>query len=98
MMMRRVGWLERQVRRADRFQQRHAAIAFPLAVVQKFGDDQAGGKAALMSYYGLFALFPLLLLLVTILGFVLSGNPALRGQLIDSTLGHFPVIGPQLRA
>jgi YihY family inner membrane protein len=96
--MRKVGWVERQVRRADRFQQRHAVIAFPWAVLQKFGNDQAGGKAALMAYYGLFAVFPLLLLLTTVLGFVLSGNPALREQLIDSALGNFPVIGDQLRS
>jgi uncharacterized BrkB/YihY/UPF0761 family membrane protein len=73
-------------------------LAFPWAVAQKFGNDQAGGKAALMAYYGLFALFPLLLLLATVLGFVLSGNPALREQLIDSTLGNFPVIGAELRS
>ena len=96
--MRQVGWAERQVRRADRFQQRHTVIAFPWAVVQKFGNDQAGSKAALMAYYGLFALFPLLLLLATILGFALSGNPALREQLIDSALGNFPVIGDQIRS
>ena len=96
--MRKVGWLERQVRRADRFQQRHAVIAFPWAVVQKFGNDQAGGKAALMAYYGLFALFPLLLLLATVVGFAVSGNPQLRDQLIDSALGYFPVIGDQLRS
>jgi uncharacterized BrkB/YihY/UPF0761 family membrane protein len=46
-----VTWFERQVRRLDRFHQRHAVIAFPWAVVQKFGNDQAGGKAALMAYY-----------------------------------------------
>jgi YihY family inner membrane protein len=91
-----VNWVERQIRRADRFQQRHAVLAFPWAVAQKFGNDQAGGKAALMAYYGLFALFPVLL--VTILGFVLSGNPALRAQVIDSTFGNFPVIGPELRS
>ena len=96
--VRRVSWPERQLRRADRFQQRHAVIAFPWAVLQKFGNDQAGGKAALMAYYGLFALFPLLLLLTTILGFALSGDPALREQLIDSALGNFPVIGDQLRS
>jgi len=96
--MRQVGFLERQVRRADRFQQRHRVIAFPWAVVQKFGNDEAGGKAALMAYYGLFALFPLLLLLATVLGFALSDNPALREQLIDSALGNFPVIGEQLRS
>jgi YihY family inner membrane protein len=96
--MRQVGFLERQVRRADRFQQRHRVIAFPWAVVQKFGNDEAGGKAALMAYYGLFALFPLLLLLATVLGFALSDNPARREQLIDSALGNFPVIGEQLRS
>jgi uncharacterized BrkB/YihY/UPF0761 family membrane protein len=86
--LRQIGWIERQVRRADRFQQRHVVLAFPWAVAQKFGNDQAGGKAALMAYYGLFALFPLLLLLLaTILGFALSGSPALREQLIDSALG-----------
>ena len=96
--MRRVGWLERQIRRADRFQQRHAVIAFPWAVVQKFGNDQAGGKATLMAYYGLFALFPLLLLLATILGFALSGDPGLRERLLDSALRNIPVIGDQIRS
>jgi YihY family inner membrane protein len=93
-----VGWIERQVRQADRFQQRHVVLAFPWAVAQKFGDDQAGGKAALMAYYGLFALFPLLLLLATVLGFALAGDPALREQLIDSALGNIPVIGADLRS
>ena len=96
--MRQIGRVERLVRQADSFQQRHAVIAFPWAVMQKFGNDQAGSKAALMAYYGLFALFPLLLLLATVLGFALSGNAALRNQLIDSALGNFPVIGDQLRS
>jgi len=93
-----LGWAERQVRRADRFQQRHTVLAFPWAVMQKFGNDQAGGKAALIAYYGLFALFPLLLLLATILGFALAGDPALREQLIDSAVGKIPVIGDQIRS
>ena len=93
-----VGWAERQVRRADRFQQRHTVLAFPWAVMQKFGNDQAGGKAALMAYYGLFALFPLLLLLATILGFVLAGNPALRDQIINTAVGKIPVIGEQIKS
>ena len=78
--MPRVSWAERQVRRADRFQQRHAVLAFPWAVAQKFGNDQAGGKAALMAYYGLFALFPLLLLLATVLGLVLGGTRRCAGS------------------
>ncbi len=96
--MAEINWAERQIRRADRFQQRHALIGFPWAVIQKFGNDQAGSKAALMAYYGLFALFPLLLLLTTVLGFVLAGDPALHERLINSALGNFPVIGDQLRS
>jgi len=98
MNMGEINWVERQIRRADRFQQCHAVIGFPWAVIQKFGNDQAGSKAALMAYYGLFALFPLLLLLTTVLGFVLAGDPALHERLINSALGNFPVIGGQLRS
>jgi YihY family inner membrane protein len=89
--------LERRVRRFDGFQQRHAVLAFPIAVVQKFGNDQAGGKAVLVAYYGLFALFPLLLLLATVLGVVLSGHAALRTRLLSSAFASFPIIGPQLQ-
>ncbi len=82
----------------DRFQQDHVVLGFPFAVVQKFGNDQAGSKAALIAYYGLFALFPLLLLFTTILGYVLNGNEKLRNDLVDSALGTFPIIGTQLRS
>ena len=61
-----------RVRRTDKFQQRHDVLGFPYAVVQKFGNDQAGSKAALIAYYGLFAIFPLLMLFTTILGYVLQ--------------------------
>ena len=88
---------ERVVRRVDRFQQRHAALGFPFAVVQKYGNDQAGARAALVAYYGLFALFPLLLLFTTILGWVLHNHEGLRNDIINSALANFPVIGPQLK-
>ena len=94
----RPGWAERLVRQLDRFQQRYAVIGFPFAVFQKFGNDQAGAKATLMAYYGFFALFPLLLLFATILGFLLPGNPQLQASLINSALANFPVIGEQLRS
>ena len=54
----RPGRVEIYVRKVDRFQQGHGVLGFPFAVFQKFGNDQAGSKAALIAYYGLFALFP----------------------------------------
>src|SRR5450755_621431 len=94
----RPGRIEVVVRRADKFQQDHAAFGFPFAVIQKFGNDQAGSKAALIAYYGLFALFPLLLLFTTILGYALHDNKKLQTDLVDSALGNFPIIGPQLQS
>jgi YihY family inner membrane protein len=88
---------ERILRRLDSFQQGNRPIGFIFAVVKKFGDDRAGMLAALMSYYGFLALFPLLLLLVTILGFALHGNPSLQDRVLQSTLSDLPVIGDQLR-
>jgi len=92
-----VNAVERRFRRFDLFQQRHAAFGFPIAVMQKFGNDQAGGKAVQMAYYGLFALFPLLLLFATILGTLLVGHPHLQRTLLNSAVANFPIIGPQLR-
>jgi uncharacterized BrkB/YihY/UPF0761 family membrane protein len=86
------------IRRVDRFQQGHRVFGFPFAVVQKFGNDQAGGNAALIAYYGLFALFPLLMLFTTILGYLVHDNEPLRKDLVDSALGSFPIIGPQLES
>ena len=73
------GRIEVVIRRADRFQQDHGVLGFPFAVIQKFGNDQAGSKAALVAYYGLFALFPLLLLFTTILGYTLHDNRKIAG-------------------
>ena len=83
-------------RRFDRYQQEHPWLGFPLAVRQKYSDDKGGYLAATVSYYGFFSIFPLLLLFVTILGYVLRDHPHLRHQILDSALGQFPVIGSQL--
>ena len=64
------------IKRFNAFQQRHTVTAVPFAVIKKFGDDQAGNLAAMVAYYLFFSLFPLLLVFVTILGFVLHGHPS----------------------
>jgi membrane protein len=81
----------------DRFQRRHHWAGFPLAVIYKYSDDQGGYLAALITYYGFLSLFPLLLLLVTILGFALHGDAHLQAKLLTSALAQFPVFGTQLR-
>ena len=83
--------------RLDGFQRRHTWLGFPLAVVYKFVDDQGGYLASLITYYGFVSLFPLLLLLVSVLGYTLEGDPALQHALVGSALQQFPIIGPELQ-
>jgi membrane protein len=89
--------LKRIVAALDTWQRRHALGGFPVAVLKKFGEDRASNLAALSAYYAFFSLFPLLLAFVSILGFVLDGNPSLREEVVDTALGRIPVIGAQLR-
>ena len=86
-----------RLRALDRRQQRSRRLSFLAAVIKKFGDDQAGQLAALIAYYGFVSLFPLLLVLVTVLGFVLQGDPSEQKRILDGTLGQFPLISDQLR-
>jgi len=81
----------------DCYQQRHRRLSFMAAVIKKFDDDQAGQLAALIAYYGFFALFPLLLVFVTVLGFVLQGNTSAQNSVLHSTLGQYPIIGEELQ-
>jgi YihY family inner membrane protein len=86
-----------RLRSLDHRQQQSRRIGFLAAVVKKFGEDQAGQLAALIAYYGFVSLFPLLLVLVTILGFILQGDPAEQKRILDGTLGQFPIVSDQLK-
>jgi len=89
--------IEQPLRAADRFQQRSPALAFPVAVWSKFRDDRAGNLAALIAYFAFAALFPLLLILVTVLNIVLRNDPSLQASLVNSAVSQYPVIGQQIQ-
>jgi len=78
--------------RLDRLQQRRAWAAFPFAVMKKFGEDQAGNLAALIAYYAIFSIFPLMLALTTVMSFVLHGHPELQHGVTQSALRNLPLI------
>ena len=84
------------VGRVDDFQRRHPVVGFPLAVVYKFFDDQGNYLAAILTYYAFVAIFPLMLLGTSILGFVLGAKPEWQQEILDSALAQFPIIGDQL--
>ncbi|HEY3735753.1 MAG TPA: YihY/virulence factor BrkB family protein [Streptosporangiaceae bacterium] len=88
--------IKRLLRSVDAFQQRRPALAFPIAVWKKFGDDQAGSLAALIAYYAFASIFPLLLVLATVLNLVLQHNASLRKKLIGDALHNYPFFSQYL--
>jgi uncharacterized BrkB/YihY/UPF0761 family membrane protein len=74
----------------DALQRRHRWLGMPYAVVKKFGDDNANLVVVALAWYGFTAIFPLLLVVVTLLGLI--GAQSL-GTGIISTLHEFPVVG-----
>ncbi len=84
------------LRKIDAWQRRTPVVGFPLAVAKKFGDDRAGYLASLVSYFAFFSIFPLMLALTSILGFVLEGDEDLQRRIADSALKQMPVVGEQI--
>ena len=78
------AWVSRVIAWADRLQRRYGVLGFPYAVVKKYGDDEGGREAALITYYGFLSTFPLLLLGVAVLSRVLADHPGLRQRLVTA--------------
>jgi len=81
----------------DRWQQRRPATAVPSAVVRKYSDDRAGQLAAQISHAAFLAVFPMLLVLLTLVGVFLHGHRALQDEIVNSALRQFPVLGTDFR-
>jgi YihY family inner membrane protein len=88
--------VEKVIRAVDRTQQRYRPTAFVFGVIKKFGDDNAGMLVTNLAYAGFVSVFPLLLILVTVLVNLASGDPALRADVIGAATRQFPYIGQQL--
>jgi membrane protein len=84
------------VDRIDAWQRRRRVVGIPLAVLYKFFDDQGGYLAAVITYYAFIAIFPLMLIGSSVLGFVLQGHPGLQQDILTSALAQFPIVGDQL--
>jgi YihY family inner membrane protein len=87
----------RGIDRIDAVQQRRPVTAVPCAVVRKYSDDRAGQLAAQISHAAFLAVFPMLLVLLTLVGIVLHGHPGLQDDIINSALRQFPVLGSDLK-
>ncbi|MBV9513570.1 MAG: YihY/virulence factor BrkB family protein [Mycobacteriaceae bacterium] len=88
--------VERVIRKFDSWQQRHTVVGFPIAVIKKFGDDEAGNLVSLLAYYSFLAAFPLLLAFTAVLGVALRSHPQLHEKVVSSAFAEFPIVGGQI--
>jgi uncharacterized BrkB/YihY/UPF0761 family membrane protein len=76
----------------DGWQRSNRPVGLVYAVIKKFGDDGANQFVVALGWYGFVAIYPLLLVVITIFGFI---GAASLGHQIVSTLHEFPVVGSQ---
>src|SRR5215831_19391345 len=88
--------VEKEIRKLDATQQRHTPAAFVIGVMKKYGDDNGGALASNLAYSAFVSIFPLLLVLVTILGLVAAVNASFRTAVLTAVAGQVPLIGNQL--
>jgi len=91
-----VNTIERFARKIDVAQQRNRGTSVIFGVMKKFGDDNAGTLVGSLAASAFGSIFPLLLLLFTVLGLVLNSHSGLRADVLHSTLRQFPIIGTDL--
>jgi uncharacterized BrkB/YihY/UPF0761 family membrane protein len=82
--------IDRNLDRVDRLQRNHRVLAFPFAVFKRYGEDNGGWVGALISYYGFFSLFPLLVIFVTIATWVLGSRPDLLQRILEALWSKVP--------
>ena len=88
--------IEKAIRAVDGTQRRFTPTAFIVGVIKKFGDDNGGVLVASLAYSAFIALFPLLLVLVTLLGLIASVDPSVKADVLNAVAGQVPLIGHQL--
>jgi YihY family inner membrane protein len=84
------------VKRLDAAQRRFTPAGFVIGVLKKFGDDNGGVLVTNLAFTAFLSLFPLLLVLTTILGLIASADPTIRTDVTNAVSNQIPLIGPTL--
>ena len=82
--------LRDRLEKLDHYQQRHRKTGIAFATVKKFSENQSSGLASMIAFWAFFSIFPLLLALVTILGYVLPASA--RTSVLNAVASYFPLV------
>lgn len=79
-------------------QRKSRPAGFAYGVIKKFGDDQGGSLAALITFFGFTSMFPLLLLVMTLFGSIVGSSSSITQKVVNSALSQFPILGSEIAA
>jgi membrane protein len=82
--------------RVVELRRQHGWIDVGIGTYEGFARHLTARNVAVLAYFGVLTLFPLLMVATTILGFVLERNPELQEDIIDSAINQIPVVGNQI--
>src|SRR5437588_479391 len=72
-------------------------VRLAVAVNERYGKDSGGYLAATIAYYGFFSVLAVTALALSVVGFVLAGNPHAQRSFVNQLTGAVPGIGGFLR-
>ena len=86
------------VRRVDELQRRRRVIGFSFAVAKRYGEDHGGWLGSLISYYGFFSLYPLLVVFVTVATWVFRDRPNALQAVLEALWSRLPFVAAEFSA
>lgn len=92
--MAKQSWTEHP--RVVAVRKRSGGVDLGVRAADNYALHRTGRNATLVAHFGFLSVFPLFLVLTTVLGFVLQNYPDLQESIIDSAFGRIPIIGQQL--
>lgn len=81
-----------QIERLDDYQRDHFKTSVAVATAKKFIDDQSTSLASMIAFWAFFSVFPLFLVLVTLLSWFLTGDT--KDNVLSHVAAMFPLLDP----
>src|SRR6202035_3688979 len=78
------------LQKLDRWQKRRRSSAVAFATIKKFSEDSSSNLAAMVAFWAFFSIFPLLLVLVTLLGWFLPAGD--KHDVLSNVAAAFPLL------
>jgi membrane protein len=80
------------ITRIDELQRRRAILGFPYAVCKRYSEDHGGWLGSLISYYGFFSLYPLLVVFATFATWAFKDRPETLQRILEALWSQVPFL------